>query len=60
MLRPGPGNQDVKRPAHWAVVVRAVCVLLIAVGLGLPLDGGTRLARAERPIDVRITDIRDT
>jgi hypothetical protein len=37
-----------------------VCFALICVGLVLPLPLGTGPARAETPVDVRITDIRDT
>ena len=33
---------------------------MICVGLVLPLTLGSRLARAEKPVDVRFTDIRDT
>ena len=37
-----------------------MCFALICVGLVLPLTLGTGLALAETPVDVRITDIRDT
>ena len=60
VVRSTPGRQDVKRLTPRAVTVRAVWFALISVGLVLPLTLGSRLARAESPVDVRFTDIRDT